>query len=426
LKHSALRYLIILIGLSQFSLIAWSDECWAAQRVIQTYTNEHQNLTTAELLRGIDPLYLSTPQAACEAGLPYLNADYARTNPQQFRPISVQYDPRYLLACRYTLAVLLPYSVYDYPNGYPNIEYDEGLYYENRAWAIPRCATSQSQTLTLTPVPQTPPDPRPKGAEGKGGKSTLDLIAKVMEGVNPKAGVAVTFAVEVAANSGGHDHHDAKRPKGTVTPTEGVTDANGEIKIRFNADEPSGTHVVAAACITCTNTSVTNNIDVKVPDLIYIPPDYAYTPTRYVLVGNFGDASNGYKHFNHKDTHFITEKSLENFKSIIQTFADLGWGQMGINDASLYWGGLFDIEGKWAKKGGHAEHRDGQQVDISFVRPASVSNDLRKKVFDEVCGSKGAALPVILWHQNDGYAPHFHIYLTGQGSSGNKKQCGNS
>ena len=148
-------------------------------------------------------------------------------------------------------------------------------------------------TLTLSPVPQTPPDPRPKGAEGKDGKSTLELVAKVMEGSAPKAGVAVTFAVEVAANSGGHDHHDATRPKGKVTANSPVTDTNGEIKVTFEASKVAGKHVVAAVCSSCSNSSVTKNVDVKVPDLVRLSEDSS-VPPRFKLIGNTGSV--GSKH----------------------------------------------------------------------------------------------------------------------------------
>lgn len=292
----------------------------------------------------------------------------------------------------------------------------------------------QTLNLTLTPVLQTPPDPRPKGAEGKDGKSTLDLIAKVVEGGSPKAGVTVGFGVAAESYTGGHAHGDLgsiSRPKGGlsnmsgVNIQSGVTDSNGEIKLRFIADQPAGLHAIVADCAPAgCNAPAKQIIKVKVPDLIHIPPD-TETPERYILVGNVGDASNNYKTFQHNLTHYLTEQSWVNFKILINTFIDLEWGQIGVNDASLEWGGLFDIEGKWTTSGGHAEHRDGKQVDISFVRPNNISADKRKKVFDEICSSKGASLPVVLWHQNDGYAPHFHIYLTGQGVTGTKKQCSN-
>ena len=282
-------------------------------------------------------------------------------------------------------------------------------------------------TLSLTPVPQTPPDPRPKGTEGKDLKSsTLELIAKVTENGSPKAGVTVGFGVGVEGFTGGHAHGDLgsiPRPKGKLSKLSGETDANGEIKLTFFADEPAGLHAVVADCTPAGCTAKpTHVVKVKVPDLIHIPPD-TETPPRYTLVGNVGDASNGYKTFQHNLTHYLTTQSWREMERLVDIFISVGWGQIGINDASLEWGGLFDIEGKWTTSGGHAEHRDGKQVDISFVRPLSVSSEKRQKVFDEVCASKGAALPVVLWHQNDGYAPHFHIYLTGQSTTGAKKQC---
>ena len=69
-------------------------------------------------------------------------------------------------------------------------------------------ATSQ-RTLSLSTTPNQK-DPRPAGT---GGVSTYELIATVTENGNPLEGVAVTFGVDVMANTGGHDHHDASRPK---------------------------------------------------------------------------------------------------------------------------------------------------------------------------------------------------------------------
>ena len=292
--------------------------------------------------------------------------------------------------------------------------------------------------LSLTATSQTPPDPRPKGAEGKDGKSTLDLIAKVTEGGSPKAGVVVGFGIAAEPKSGGHAHGNLgsiQRPKGKlslstdangVSITSSTTDANGEIKLRFTADQPAGLHAIVADCTPagCAATA-TQVVKVKVPDLIHIPPDYGSTPPRYVLIGNYKPVGGATEQINHNDTHFLTEQSWANLKDLIKTFARLGWGQVGVNDASLEWGGMFDIEGRWLEpvwrqklgkstSGGHAEHREGEQVDLSFVRPASVSDALRQAAYDEICEAQGAELPKILWHKNDGYAPHFHVYLTGK------------
>jgi hypothetical protein len=119
--------------------------------------------------------------------------------------------------------------------------------------------------LTLTPVPQTAPDPRPKGAEGKDGKSTLDLIAKVTDGSGPKAGVAVTFKITADYASGGHAGHSGTRPTGTV-PASGVTDANGEFKLQFKSSEFAGSEIITATCTECSNKTAAAPVQVKVPD----------------------------------------------------------------------------------------------------------------------------------------------------------------
>lgn len=79
-----------------------------------------------------------------------------------------------------------------------------------------------TQSLTLLPV--TPLETRPSGT---GGVSTITLTAKVTSGSAPNSGVSLNFSVEATANSGGHDHHNAARPKGDVNPIQGTTDANG-------------------------------------------------------------------------------------------------------------------------------------------------------------------------------------------------------
>lgn len=290
-----------------------------------------------------------------------------------------------------------------------------GIAYSNVSGTEAGCKTTEKKLfVTLTPVPnQSPPDPRP---DKTGGRSTLELIAKVTENGNPKAGVAVTFAVEPIANSGGHGHHDASRPKGTVTPNNPntpVTDANGEIKATFQASEFAGTHVVAAACSSCTNTSVTKNIDVKVPDLIPLQADSS-VPPRYELAGN--TSAVGVKH---KGNHYFTASALNNLSKLIDHYNSFAWQPVAVNDASIIWGGWFDIYSNWA--GSHAEHRIGEEVDLGFLVGTNASKI--KRGYDEVCKDKKVEIPsTILWHDipkpAGKYDPHFHVRLSGSYTKG--------
>ena len=286
-----------------------------------------------------------------------------------------------------------------------------GIAYSNASGTEAGCKTVEKNSfLTLTPAPNQK-DPRPLKAEGKDGKSTLELIATVTENGNPKAGVAVTFAVEPIANSGGHDHHDASRPKGEVKASRLVTDDNGEIKVTFQADQVAGTHVVAAVCDSCANKSVTKNVDVKVPDLVSLQPDSGYT-----LEGNTSAIG-----VNHKGNHYFTVAARDNLRGLIEHFNSFGWQPVGINDASLVWGGKFDSKGFWTT-GFHDEHRIGEEVDIGFITGTNASKIT--KGYYEVCREKKVDIPsTILWHdipisQGGKYAPHFHVRLSGTYTKG--------
>ena len=243
----------------------------------------------------------------------------------------------------------------------------------------------------------------------------------------PKAGVAVSFGVEVEANSGGHDHHDASRPKGKVTANNPATDANGEIKVTFQASKIAGTHVVAAVCESCTNKSVTKNVDVKVPDLVSLQAGRGY-----ILQGNTSEVG-----MKHKGNHYFTVTAAENLQELIRFFNSLNWNPVGIDDASIVWGGKFDLKSRWGaeyigndgkpKEEAHQEHRIGEEVDIGFVigtKATSIS-----KAYYEVCREKKVDIPsTILWHDippNEGgkYPLHFHVRLDGtftQGASAGK------
>ena len=289
------------------------------------------------------------------------------------------------------------------------------IYYSDvRGWGWAPLNTSEelytcdtTSTLTLSPAPNQK-DPRPLKAEGKDGKSTYELIARVMEGSTPKAGVTVTFGVEPIANSGGHDHHNASRPEGELLQSDDVTDANGEIKLRFEAPEFAGTHVVAAFCSSCTNTSVTKNIDVKVPDLVALTADSS-VPPRYELAGN--TSAVGVKH---KGNHYFTASAKAYLLRLIDHYNSFAWQPVAVNDASIIWGGWFDIYSNWA--GSHAEHRIGEEVDLGFLVGTNASKI--KRGYDEVCKDKKVEIPsTILWHDipkpAGKYDPHFHVRLSG-------------
>ena len=274
----------------------------------------------------------------------------------------------------------------------------------------PYCASANQ--LSLTPAPnQTPPDPRPKGIEGKDPKSsTHELIAKVTENGSPKAGVAVSFKVDVVPMTGGHGHHDASRPKGSV-PASGVTNVNGEIKLTFQASDVAGSYTITATCDSCSNKTADKKVDVLVPDLQPVsanPPrnqdgTYAYSLTAVdaTHVGTSGGRQRG--------EYYLTQAANQNLRGLIEQFADEGWGTVALNDASLNWGGVYDIFNSWHPP--HSEHRVGEEIDISFTRAGNpISQTKQNEFYKKFCEDKKAQIPFsILHHYIKG--PHFHVRL---------------
>ena len=228
--------------------------------------------------------------------------------------------------------------------------------------------------------------------------------ARVLASNSPQVSVSVSFTVDVTANSGGHDHHDANRPKGKISITQGTTDSNGEVKLIFTAPELAGIHTIKASCQNCTNSPASKDIQAKVPDLVELLAD-TKVPLSYTLVGQTT---------NHTSNHWFLPKSRDTLAIVVDTMFNTGWGAVGVNDGSLVWGGLFDIKGGWTPS--HHEHRSGNEVDISVTNPRLASALQKKKTYAELCKKDNTAFSLqTLWHQDDGYPEHFHMYLDGTG-----------
>ena len=155
--------------------------------------------------------------------------------------------------------------------------------------------------------------------------------------VDQNPGVVVNFLVDVAVNSGGHDHSDATRPKGTLSALTGTTDANGEVKVTFTSPQVSGIHIIKATCSSCSNSPASKEIQVKVPDLldIFAMP---FRDARWAYPG-IGQVPG-----RHADNHYLTVAATTRLLEITQKFNSL-WPnapRLTLNDASLQWGGKFD------------------------------------------------------------------------------------
>lgn len=203
----------------------------------------------------------------------------------------------------------------------------------------------------------------------------------------PYGGAKVRIKAGVTANSGGHDHDDALRPKGTLSSLtdcieDGVADTivcttqtNGYVDFTFFAPEASGTHTITATCesLTCT-APASGDIKVQVDGLSPMP-----SSNLYVFVG----AVPGF----HTDNHYLmplaSDVALELARQYHAKFP--ASPLLHYNDTSLRLGGVLDIcIGKETTPGcssqcqlqpngisytcswsaPHKEHRRGSVVDV--------------------------------------------------------------
>ncbi len=207
------------------------------------------------------------------------------------------------------------------------------------------------------------------------------------------------------------------RPKGALAPASGTTDANGEVKFRFNATQISGVHTITATCNDCVNKTAVEKITVKVPDLLNIftlpfrDPNWAYPGVGQTV--------------EHVDNHYMTVAAAARMLDISRKYQKI-WPtapKLTLNDASLVWGGKFDIKGTWERNPkAHAEHRIGDNIDIrANSAPGAIPANLREVVFRWLRNTSRPAdnIPadfVIdsvepLWENPGDINEHFHLRL---------------
>jgi hypothetical protein len=183
-----------------------------------------------------------------------------------------------------------------------------------------------------------------------GAPNAAALVVRALRGTEPVAGMPVELRVEPVPNSGGHDHHDASRPRGTVSSTSGVTGADGKFTTEYTASEIAGVEEVIARSPQA-GEEVKARIEVKVEGLVAFPQ-----------TGNY--ALTGMKPA-HRDNHYFSQAAVDDLVKAANEFVKEEWntsGKMRLNDMSLEWGGLFDINGDWRTP--HSLHRVGRSVDI--------------------------------------------------------------
>ncbi len=257
----------------------------------------------------------------------------------------------------------------------------------------PQPTPTPSPTATPTPSP-TPCDPfvedscqssihldvvpsfiKPSNlpaGDGGGNTATVRLCTRP---ARPNENVAFRLVFRPAhANSGGHvDYlHTGQRPLGKLANGTGRTGSNGCFSTTYTASHISGTVGVDGTAV---GLSTGTEFGVGVQGLVEIPPGV-----------NYGRIINDTAH---PVNLAVTSAALTSLVNIANQYKQEFYGNNPIpdndkihyNDASLPFGGKFEMAATWSNTGFHFEHRVGKNVDVRCCRnPGNIPRDRRVRL----------------------------------------------
>jgi hypothetical protein len=258
---------------------------------------------------------------------------------------------------------------------------------------------------------------------------TLPFTATILDqstGQPPTSPIKVHISLKVDSTSGGHAHGSSDRPRGGIASVQTCTSdaecwsnstVNGSVVFNFNAPEASGKYTITATCDGCANNPQMTTVNVKVDGLAQIPDTSFYTlvETSGAIIG---------ANSKHNQNHYLTPEAATILLYIAASYQveDKFWQllksrQRGIytyapapllhlNDASLIWGGVFDLDYDWEAP--HEEHRRGTVIDIRANSLAGAIPPDNFKEFRKLATFYGADAGL---HAAGTAIQHFHVRL---------------
>jgi hypothetical protein len=192
----------------------------------------------------------------------------------------------------------------------------------------------------------------------------------------PVAGERVRVTVYPTPEAGGHAGlHSGPRPHGWLLDEEprparsdgprigtlegewlGTTDAAGELRLRYRAPELGAVETLAATLERRQEIRAFLELRVGLA-LVALPPS-----PEYFLVG--GTPAHPSPDGEAGSSHFVAPDVLPKITAAAAEFRAATGFPLRINDASLAWGGVFDIDGAWERP--HYNHRDGTDIDLGI------------------------------------------------------------
>ena len=263
------------------------------------------------------------------------------------------------------------------------------------------------------------------------------LTAKVTDSVGqPVAGATVHLKVEALPDSGGHKHGDNNDPKrrgklSGISPeivATNPTGSDGTFSFTFNAPAAAGTYKITARCDDRTCTQQGNDtFDVKVSGLV--PLDGQQSTFNFELVGSTSSHPNN--HYLRPDAQLVAWKLAEQYHATFPNDPVLRF-----NDASLEWGGAFDICAGQETSSGcvsaqtpcvlqangyysctwsspHIEHRRGSVVDVRANNDRATAIPRRNDVAFQKLARRLGTNPGNPHSPNSITNRHWHVQLLG-------------
>ena len=173
----------------------------------------------------------------------------------------------------------------------------------------------------------------------------------------PPEGCTVNFKVEPVTTIG-HEH-DGNRPKGTVTPAT-ITipgGSSGAASAEYKSSEVAGEEKVIAEINGVKKGEATDSV--KVPGLQPMPESGIGA---WRLTGSYEQSGVTSKHI---ENHYGTPSTKTRIAAMATDYFEETGIAIGVNDMSLPWGGLFDINNNWSTP--HSKHRMGKSVDVDHL-----------------------------------------------------------
>ena len=204
-----------------------------------------------------------------------------------------------------------------------------------------------------------------------------------------RSGIQITLSTEDISTGTGHveARHTGTRPHGDIGRKKGVTNATGCFETTYRP-----TFISAEIKIMATSPSfigeASRPLKVRVPGLVDLGRG-----TNYRLNGSSdprdcdapectAPAPPGQLQYMavplrkaHPFNHYVVAASVPKLKKIADDYKSAFYGSGSIhpdqmityNDASLRWGGEFELRRKWLNPGAHGRHREGKNIDLKTL-----------------------------------------------------------